>query len=142
MWALETSIAIKDQTIVVLLEDLDENIKAKRAVSELTASNLNEDTGLKLLLDKLHLTFGAENVDDAYSVYPNFNVFVKKQGLSTNDYILEFEHLYYQMAEHDMKFPDTMLAFKLLDGARLNEAPRQLALTLGNNLTFSLRLVD
>ena len=54
-----------------------------------------------------------------------------------NDYILEFEHLYYKIAEHDMKLPDTILAFKLLDGAGLNETQRQLALTLGNDLTFS-----
>ena len=37
-----------------------------------------------------------------------------------------------------MKLPDTILAIKLLDGAGLNEAQRQLPLTLGNDLTFSL----
>ena len=137
MWALVTSIPKKEQAIVVLLEALDENIKAKKVVSELTASNLNVDTGLKLLLDKLDLTFKAEKVDDAYSAYSNFNVFVKKEEISMNDYILEFEHLYYKMAQHDMKLPDTTLVFKLLDGAGLNEAQRQLALTLGNDLTFS-----
>ena len=137
MWALVTSIPKKEQAIVVLLEALDENVKAEKAVSELTASNLNVDTGLKLLLDKLDLTFKAEKVDDACSAYSNFNVFVKKEEISMNDYILEFEHLYYKMAEHDMKLPDTILAFKLLDGAGLNEAQRQLALTLGNDLTFS-----
>ena len=42
-----------------------------------------------------------------------------------NDYILEFEQLYCKMAEHEMKLPDTILAFKLLDGAGLNEAQRQ-----------------
>ena len=90
------------------------------------------------MLDKLDLTFEVEKVDNAYSAYSNFNVFEKKEGLSMNDDILEFEHLYYKMAEHDMKLPDTMLAFKLLDGAGLNEAQRQLTLTLGNDLTFSL----
>ena len=125
----------KEQAIVVLLEALDENVKAEKAVSELTASNLNVDTGLKLLLDKLGLAFKAEKVDDAYSAYSNFNVFVKKEEISMNDYILEFEHLYYKMAEHDMKLPDTILAFKLRGG--LNEAQRRLALTLGNDLTFS-----
>ena len=49
---------------------------------------------------------------------------MKKEEISMNDYILEFEHLYYKMAEHDMKLPDTILAFKLLDGAGLNEAQR------------------
>ena len=137
MWVLVTSILKKEQAIVVLLEALDENIKEEKAVSELTASDQNVDTVLKLMLDKLDLTFEAEKVDDAYSTYSNFNVSVKKEGLSVNDYILEFEHLYCKMAEHDMKLPDTILAFKLLDGAGLNEAPRQLALTLGNDLTFS-----
>ena len=41
------------------------------------------------------------------------------------------------MAEHDMELSDTILAFKLLDSAGLSEAQRQLALTLGNDLTFS-----
>ena len=127
----------KEQAIVVLLEALDENVKAEKAVSELTASSLNVDTGLKLLLEKLDLTFKVEKIDDAYSAYSNFNVFVKKEEISMNDYTLEFEHLSYKMAEHDMKLPDTILAFKLLDGAGLNEAQRQLALTLGNDLTFS-----
>ena len=103
----------------------------------MTVSNLNLDPRLKLLLDKLDLTFTAEKVDDAYSAYSNFNVFVKKKELSMNNYILGFEHLYYKMTEHDMKLPDTVLAFKLLDGAGLNEAQRQLALTPGNDLTFS-----
>ena len=50
---------------------------------------------------------------------------MKKEGLSINDYIWEFEHHYCKLAEHDMKLPDTILAFKLLDGAGLNEAQRQ-----------------
>ena len=37
---------------------------------------------------------------------------MKKEELSMNDYILEFEH---------MNLPDTISAFKLLDGAGLNE---------------------
>ena len=77
MWALVTSIPKKEQVIVVLLEALDENIKAEKAVSELTASNLNVDTVLKLPLDKLDLMFKAEKADDVYSAYSNSNVFVK-----------------------------------------------------------------
>ena len=86
MWALVTSIPKKKQAIVVLLEALDENVRAEKAVSKVTASNLNAGTGLKELLDKLDLTFKAEKVDDAYSAYSNFNVFVKKEEL----YMLEF----------------------------------------------------
>ena len=38
------------------------------------------------------------------------------------------------MTEHDMKLPDAVLAFKLLDGASLSQEERQLALAVGNDL--------
>ena len=44
--------------------------------------------------------------------------------MSMNDYILEYEHLYHRMTEHDMKLPDAVLAFKLLDGASLSQEER------------------
>ena len=40
-----------------------------------------------------------------------------------NDYILDLEHLYCEMADHDLNLPDTILAFKLLDGARTKDCP-------------------
>ena len=52
------------------------------------------------------------------------------------DYIIEFEYLYHKMTNHEMPLPNTVLTFKLLDGAKLNEYERKLALTLGNNLEF------
>ena len=56
--------------------------------------------------------------------------------MSMNDYILEYDHLYHRMTEHDMKLPDAVLAFKLLDGASLSQEERQLALAVGNDLKF------
>ena len=45
------------------------------------------------------------------------------------DYIIEFEHLYQKMINHEMPLPNTVLTFKLLDGAKLSEDERKLALT-------------
>ena len=56
--------------------------------------------------------------------------------MSVTDYIIEFEHLYYKMTNHEMPLPNTVLTFKLLDGAKPSEDERKLALTLGNNLEF------
>ena len=50
------------------------------------------------------------------------------------DYIAEFQHLYHKMINHEMPLPNTVLFFKLLDGVKLSEDERKLALTLGNNL--------
>ena len=58
MCALVISIPKKEQAIVVLLEALDEDVKAEN--------------------DKLDLTFKAEKVDDTYSAYSNFNVFCEE----------------------------------------------------------------
>ena len=43
MWQLVTSTDEKEQAIVVLLESLDGNTKAEKAVSEFTAIKLNSD---------------------------------------------------------------------------------------------------
>ena len=43
MWQLVTSIDEKEQAIVVLLESLDGNTKAEKAVSEFTATKLSSD---------------------------------------------------------------------------------------------------
>ena len=56
--------------------------------------------------------------------------------MSLTDYIIEFEHLCHTMTNHEMPLPNTVLTFKLLDGAKLSEDERKLALTLGNNLEF------
>ena len=53
-----------------------------------------------------------------------------------NDYILELEHLNHKILEYDMKLPDTVPAFKLLDGAGLSDQQRQMALTVASNLKF------
>ena len=41
--------------------------------------------------------------------------------MSMNDYIIEFENLNHEMSIHSMAVPDTVLAFKILEGAMINE---------------------
>ena len=48
------------------------------------------------------------------------------------DYLVEYEHLYCAMIEHDMP----LQAFKLIDGANLSKDELQLTLTLANELKF------
>ena len=53
-----------------------------------------------------------------------------------NEYLLKFENLKLEMTVFNMKIPDTVLAFQILEGAGLNENQRQMALTLASYLTF------
>ena len=41
--------------------------------------------------------------------------------MSMNDYIIEFENINHEMNIHNMALPDTVLAFKMLEGAMLND---------------------
>ena len=136
MWKLVTSVLAKEQGIVVLLDSLEGNAKAEKAVCDLTATNLHTDEGLKTLFDKLDIVFKSEKVDEAYDAYSKFISFQKPDSMAMNDYVVEFDHLYYKMQEHDMKLPDTVLAFKLLDGASLKDDERKLALTVGSDCKF------
>ena len=90
MWTLVTNVPKKEQTIAVLLGAFEGNQKAKKAVSNLTATQLNVDDGLKVLLDKLDIAFQAETTNDAYSAYTEFNNYKKGHSTSMNYYILEF----------------------------------------------------
>ena len=55
-----------------------------------------------------------------------------------NDYIIEFENLNHLMENQNMKLPDKVLAFKLLDGTTISENQRQMCLTLANDLAFKV----
>ena len=112
MWKIVTTVPKKEQAIVILLDSLEGNAKAEKAVSELTATDLNNDDGIDILFQKLDRVFESERIDEAYNVYSNFIRFQKLDEMSMNDYIIEYEHLYYKMTQYDMKLPDTVPTFK------------------------------
>ena len=65
MWQLLISTDKKEQAIVVLLESLD-NTKAEKAVTEFTATELNSDAGMELLIAKLDSVFQSKTLEEAY----------------------------------------------------------------------------
>ena len=93
------------------------NKKAEKTVSNLTATELYNDNGLNLLLTKLDSAFQSEDIEDAYNTYLKFSYMKRQSDTSMNDYVIEFENLYHLMENQNMKLPDKILAFKLLDGA-------------------------
>ena len=115
MWQLLISTDKKEQAIVVLLESLD-NTKAEKAVTEFTATELNSDAGMELLIAKLDSVFQSKTVDKAYETYSKFINFLRQENNDVRGYIIEFEHLYKHIRDFEMKLPDPVLAFKLLDG--------------------------
>ena len=137
MWTLACGVEKKEQGIIVLLQSLCNNKKAKKTVSNLTATELHNDNGLNLLLTNLDSAFQSEDIEDAYNTYSKFSYMKRQSDTSMNDYVIEFENLYHLMNNQNMKLPDKVLAFKLLDGASISENQPQMCLTLPNDLTFN-----
>ena len=120
MWKLVCGIDKKEQRII-LLQSLNGDKKAEKVVGHLTADMLFNDNGLNIVLEKLDAIFQSEKIEDAYFTYSNFSNFKRQQNMTIHDYIIEFENLNIKMDNHNMKLPDKVLAFKLLDGASVSE---------------------
>ena len=50
MWQLVTIVPKKEQVINILLDSLKGNTKAEKTISDLTATELNDDEGINIIL--------------------------------------------------------------------------------------------
>ena len=136
MWKRVTSVVKEEQVIVVLLDSLEGNSKAEKATANFTDTDLFCADGLQKLIEKLDSVFKSEKVDEAYEAYSKFTKFERISVMTIEDYILDFELLYDKMGNNDMRLPEAMKAFRLLDGANLEDSDRKFALTIASDMKF------
>lgn len=80
MWKIMTPVPTQKQANIILLDSLEGNVTAERAVSEqLTATDLKNVDGLDVLFQKFDKTFKSDKIDEAYSVYKNVAKFQKSR---------------------------------------------------------------
>ena len=53
IWKIGTSIPKENRAIIVLLESLKGNVKAKKGASKLTAVNVNKENGMTVLIKQI-----------------------------------------------------------------------------------------
>ena len=111
--------------------------KAEKVVSTFTAHDLSCKSDLDKLLDILDSAFKDETIENAYNIYLKFTYLKKQPEMFVNDYILEFENLTLEMNNCNMTLPDTVLPFKILEGAMINENQHQMTLKLASDLTLT-----
>ena len=77
MSKIATSIPKEQQAITVILESLEGNAKAEKAVSELTATDVHTESGVTILIKKLYKVFKSVKINEAYLTYLKFINFQK-----------------------------------------------------------------
>ena len=95
---------------------------------------MNADDGVDVLIKQLDTVFKKEAIDEAYSLFESYK---RKPEETVSDYIIEFEHRYSKVKKFEMALPDSVLVYKLLEGAWLSQKERKLVLTAVNKLEFS-----
>ena len=111
-------------------------IKARDTSLEIDAKDLNKDDGMTKLLTKMDSVFKKKTVDEASETCHAFEKFKRSNEDTISDYIVRFEHLCSKAKNIDMTLPETVSAYKLLEGANLSQQKRQLALTATNKLEY------
>lgn len=137
----------KDIEIWVKLTDLKENKqalaihlsltgKAREISSEISVDVLSQDDGVSQLTKKLDEVFLLDKEKRAFMAYQEFERFKRPSDMTIGDYISSFERLYFKFSQYDMKLPDAVLAYRLLESCNLADIHFQLAMTTINKITF------
>ena len=79
---------------------------------------------MDILPTALDSLFQQDQVDLAYTTYSDFQRLKKGQNTSKGDFIIEYEKRYNLCKKYKMKYPDSVLAFKLLCNAGLSAKER------------------
>ena len=130
-WTELTDVKKDKQGLAVALslpEKDSSNIRDK-VFSDLSLDELKGDDGVKKLMEFMDKLFKKDQLSEAYEAFSDFERFQRKDTMTMDTYIMEFEKLYNKTAKFKMTLPQAVQAFKLLEGAGLDQKDRQLVLT-------------
>ena len=136
-----TDLAKEKQGLAVALSfpESDESQIRDKVFSEVKMDDLKKADGIDILINFMDNLFKTDELTEVYEAYVNFDQYRRIPSESMEKYVIEFEKLYLKTKKHGMELPQSVLAFKLLDGTLLNHKNHQLALT-GVNYSDKLTL--
>ena len=95
--------------------------KAREAALEIDLEELKKDTGVQTILDRLDKLYLQDTNQSAYIAYQNFESFKRPENMPIKEYLIRFEQLYTKIKDHNMRLPDVVLAYRVLNSANLNQ---------------------
>ena len=133
IWKAITTVENKKQG-PVLYRSLDG--QAKKACSNIKVEDICGDEGYELIMAKLEEVFAKDNEQRLYEDCRDFETFKRTPEMKIGEYITEFERLYEKIKVNDMKYADSVLAYKLLINANISDEKQTMCRATMGKLTF------
>lgn len=134
LWNDFTSVEKKKRGTALFLE-LKEG-KVKNAVRSLGKDVISAEDGLTQIITKLDSIYLEDDALRTYRAYGRFEKFVRPVDMKLQSYLSEFEKLKADLEKQNIKLPDAVLAYRLLDSANMSKDKVELALATVKSLTF------
>ena len=125
LWRKCTNIPKEGQAPAVVLT-LDRSTAAGAAALKLDVDELAEDDGMDKLITALDGVFIQNTDQEIYHSYHNFEQFKRTEDMMMTDYLVNFDLLYDKAKSHGNVLTQSVLAYRLLTGACLNEEKQSL----------------
>ena len=116
---------VDDMDLAALLMLSIENKKAKKEIINKKGQIVSPDELFKVL-DKLYIN-ETDPIGELFRKYREFDTIERKDEERIQTYIDRFVDLYKELEQgHEMKIPEEILCFKILEGARVDDHTKQL----------------
>ena len=135
MWSRICSLdpKVKAEMVVYRFEGHESRIKEK-IMTQLGDKLVNNEDGIKDLLTFLDGIYNKDEMADAWDKYVEFSSLSRKPEQSMVDFLSDWENVHHKAKKVGCDFSDTILAFKVLEDAKLQDMEIKLVLTGVNYL--------
>ena len=124
------------KTKQALAMHLSLNGRARIASSEISVDSLKNENGVDTLINKLDKVFLKDEGRRQFAVFHELYNLRRSPETSVNDFLVEFEHVYYKFAAQKMILPDPVIAFMLLASCKFTDSEVQLIMSAITEVTY------
>ena len=94
--------------------------KAKDAALTLDVAQIGSETGLEQILTKLNAVFLADKNQRTFIALDSFEKYKRPPSVTISDFMMEFQKRQSKVESFNCKYPDGVLAYKLLKAANIS----------------------
>ena len=111
-WVLLTETPKAKQAIQIYLNSLEG--KYRELVSKIPIADLNKETGVKTLVDKLSVFCEQNKSKRTYAIYEKLHDYRRKPGQSVSEALMQFDSILSDFTGEGMQLPEEVMAFHVL----------------------------